>query len=258
MKKFTILVIAISLWIHTSVVFSDETWTTLRNGSRITDIELQDDYVWAKTQGGLIRWDMIDGSYKWFTADDGLISDKLTAIFVSNNSDLWIGTRDGLQKYDGTSFTTYTSQDSDLLENSISGIAEAEDGTMWFSSYGGVLSFDGTKWTEYTAENSGLLVDYTRNITIDNAGIVWITYSAYWSDGKQENYGVVSFDGSTWMNYSTDNSGLGSNDIDAIVVDSNNVKWFKVIAEASMLLPVQGQNKYYFASVIFPFNILLP
>ena len=224
LKTLLKALLVISFVIGGTTVFADETWTYLPYSSRIDDIVIQGDYVWADTNGGLLRWNKLDGSYEWFTEENGLLSNRVGALYVDSNNKLWVGTSKGIQRFDGTAFTTIISENDEYPELSFSGVVEADDGTMWFAGYPGVRSFDGTTWTTYTPENSELLFDYTRCITIDHEGVIWISYSN--SPVNQDPYAVASFDGTKWTNYTKENSGLGSNDIYVICVDSNNVKWF--------------------------------
>lgn len=226
MKTLLKALLVISFVIGGTTVFADDTWTYLPYSSRIDDIVVQDDYVWADTNGGLLRWNKLDGSYEWFTEENGLLSNRISALYVDSNNKLWVGTNKGIQRFDGSAFTTLISENEEYPELYFSEIVEAGDGTMWFAGNLGVWSFDGTTWTTYTPENSELLFDYTRCITIDSEGVIWISYSSNWIEGKEESFGVASFDGSGWRNYSVDNSGLGTNNIDVITVDSKNVKWF--------------------------------
>ncbi|MFC1574263.1 FlgD immunoglobulin-like domain containing protein, partial [Candidatus Latescibacterota bacterium] len=54
------------------------------------------------------------------------------------------------------------------------------------------------------------------NLFIDQHDIIW----------GFSNSGLVFFDGTSWTEYTTENSGLESNAISSISVDQNNTKWF--------------------------------
>jgi len=65
---------------------------------------------------------------------------------------LWFGTADGVSRFDGQTWTTYTEEDG-LADNSVYAIAVDADGTLWFGTADGVSRFDGQTWTTYTEED---------------------------------------------------------------------------------------------------------
>jgi len=113
MKAILIPILVISLVIGGANVFADDTWTYLPYSSSIDDIVLQDDYVWADTNGGLLRWNKIDGSYTWFTEENGLLSNSVGALYVDSDNKLWVGTSKGVQRFDGTTFTTIITENQE-------------------------------------------------------------------------------------------------------------------------------------------------
>ena len=58
---------------------------------------------------------------------------------------IWVGTNEGLVRYDGNSYKTYkySSENSDSISSKrITAIAEAKDGTLWISSYDGLNRYN--------------------------------------------------------------------------------------------------------------------
>lgn len=78
--------------------------------------------------------------FESFTTDDGLVSNYVDYVFVDSYGYLWVGTLDGLNRYDGNSFTSYTQiPDSvSLNNNSIAYIYEDWDRQLWIGTMGGV------------------------------------------------------------------------------------------------------------------------
>jgi ligand-binding sensor domain-containing protein len=58
--------------------------------SKINDMAITADAIWAATDGGLVRWSS-DGSGRAFTSDDGLPFDEPGAIVSAPDGTLWIG-----------------------------------------------------------------------------------------------------------------------------------------------------------------------
>jgi len=146
---------------------------------------------------------------------------------------LWIGTTNGLLKYDLKAETqkVYTTKDG-LLSNMIHTITIGPKGAPWVGTYGGGLShFDGKQWTAYTPYGVGSPLDY-RDWThykkgrglgdlwvyathFDPEGVMWV---ATWK-------GVSRFDGSGFKTYTTDD-GLIDKWVYTLSQDQNGVFWF--------------------------------
>lgn len=68
--------------------------------------------------------------YKYFTVNDGLPSDFVTAIYFDKAGACWIGTDKGLCRYDGAKATVIT-VDEGLGNNMVYSIIEDEQGFIW-------------------------------------------------------------------------------------------------------------------------------
>ena len=102
--------------------------------------------------------------------------------------------------------------------NNIWAIAEQGD-FLWIGTLGGLVKFDKTT-NEVKARyyDSDLGFTEVLSLATDKNGTLWI--------GCLDGGGVTSYDGSSFHNYTTSNSGLPENSVWSIAVDSNNVKWF--------------------------------
>ena len=74
---------------------------------------------------------------KALTEVDGLASNNVLAIFEDSHGTMWFGTTDGLTRYDGENFQTFTTEDG-LAQDTIGLIFEDQRGMLWFAD--GVLS----------------------------------------------------------------------------------------------------------------------
>ena len=80
-----------------------------------------------------------------FDKSDGL-ADRAHDVYEDKDKHIWFGTAEGVQKYDGLRWTTYTVEDG-LVHNKVSAVIQAHDGAMWFGTDQSVLRFDDTDWT---------------------------------------------------------------------------------------------------------------
>ena len=74
---------------------------------------------------------------KILTQSDGLASNTVLTIFEDSQGNMWFGTTDGITRYDGNNFQTFTTDDG-LSRNTIGLIFEDRNGMLWFGD--GVLS----------------------------------------------------------------------------------------------------------------------
>ena len=97
-------------------------------------------------------------SIKQYGVPDGLGSSFIQNIFQDSQGFLWVCTRDGLSRFDGSKFTTYKTADG-LPNPTINSILENADGTFWVATNGGgVCKFDPAgKRRSARGEKSGAL-----------------------------------------------------------------------------------------------------
>jgi ligand-binding sensor domain-containing protein len=74
---------------------------------------------------------------KNFTVEDGLLSNNVETVLHTRDGFLWVGTPDGLLRFDGRHFTLikFLPQDSPIL---VSSLAEAPDGALWVGTRRGL------------------------------------------------------------------------------------------------------------------------
>ncbi len=124
-----------------------------------------------------------------FSINDGLSQSSVTCILQDENHALWIGTQDGLNRFDGKQFEVFSSEDSDGLKSEyIKCGMKTDDGRLWFGTTNGLSVFDPTteRFTHHTVP--GKIALQIEGICIDQQGVFWLATS-----GK----GVVSFDPQT-------------------------------------------------------------
>lgn len=80
-----------------------------------------------------------------FSSENGLSSSRVTVNFVDSRGYLWVGTVDGLHRYDGYDFIVFKYEPGDTLSisnNYISCIEEDKNGDLWIGTNDGLNIFD--------------------------------------------------------------------------------------------------------------------
>jgi ligand-binding sensor domain-containing protein/class 3 adenylate cyclase/predicted metal-dependent HD superfamily phosphohydrolase len=120
-----------------------------------------------------------------FSINEGLSQSSVTCILQDDNHALWVGTQDGLNRFDGKQFEVFSSEDSDGLKSEYikSGIKTA-DGRLWFGTANGLSVFD-PKTERFTYHSiPGKIALQIEGVCLDQNGVLWMA-----TTGK----GVVSF-----------------------------------------------------------------
>ncbi|RPI14527.1 MAG: T9SS C-terminal target domain-containing protein [Ignavibacteriae bacterium] len=151
------------------------------------------------------------------TTNSGLPSNNIFPIAIDTNNIKWIGTSQGLAKFDGANWTIYDTSNSPLPEQSILDLKIDKKNHVWIGTFGGGAAyFDGTNWIIFDTSNSPIPSNLIKSIFIDKYNSKWIGTS---------NKGLAKFTDTTWLIYNTTNSGIPANNITTITIDSNNIKW---------------------------------
>ena len=79
----------------------------------------------------------------------GLINNCSKCIIEDKDRNLWIGTNAGVSRYNGRSFTSYTTAQG-LVNNIVTCIFQDKNGNIWFGTNGGISKYDGKSFTNYT------------------------------------------------------------------------------------------------------------
>lgn len=117
-----------------------------------------------------------------YSIPDGLPSGNATAVIKSRNGLMWIGTENGLCKFDGYTFTTYTNKKGDansISNNWINALAEDSKGRLWVGTMDGLDLFDQhtgrfTRFYHKASNPASLSNDKVWSLLADNSGRVWI------------------------------------------------------------------------------------
>ncbi|MHB9027807.1 MAG: two-component regulator propeller domain-containing protein [Candidatus Latescibacterota bacterium] len=162
---------------------------------------------------------MIGGTWVTYNNENsGLASNDVRAIIFDNNGAVWFGTANGLSKFHGVTWKTYTTADK-LAHNTVNAFAH-EVGSygeeLWVGTDGGVsvlgvkpdaVTF-ATPYTTTNAKYPGMISDKITSAVVDSQHVRWF--------GTDK--GLMSFNGTVWKSYTTADN-LADNHINAIAYE---------------------------------------
>jgi ligand-binding sensor domain-containing protein len=109
----------------------------------------------------------------WRTTD-GLPQNSVQAILQTGDGYLWVGTVEGLARFDGLAFTTFDTSNSAIRRNDITCLQEDRAGALWVGTFHGGLTrhFRGEFRTYGTAD--GLSSEDVNAIAEGPDGTLWV------------------------------------------------------------------------------------
>lgn len=151
----------------------------------------------------------------WDTAS-GLPHNSVLSIAQTPDGYLWLGTEEGLVRFDGVRFTIFDARNTPGLHNSeIFALLLDHKNRLWIGTHGGGLSclYNG-QFTSYTRRN-GLPNDSVRALYEDRNGALWIAMDAA---------GLARFEDGRFRVF-TKADGLPDNTVTAISEDDRGNIW---------------------------------
>lgn len=158
------------------------------------------------------------------------------AYAVDTWGNLWIApsSSQGLFKWDGSSWTQYTTANSSLTNNNVNSIYADTNGMIWIGTLGHLTRIVGNTWTVYDCEGYGLwnpkqIVRSSNNrlYVMDNSSIFC--------------WNIIDETGQVYL--STDNGLLPSSLTRDLIMGSDNYLW---VATGSGLVRARGNNVSFF------------
>ncbi|MBL7990585.1 MAG: hypothetical protein JNN25_04030 [Candidatus Kapabacteria bacterium] len=112
--------------------------------------------------------------HKVWQTEQGLPQNSAYALCQTRDGYLWIGTAEGLARYDGVRFTVFDKNNTPALtSNWISSLAEGSDGRLWIGTRAGVLSYRNGVFRNYSTEGK-LPKTLIRSLLVDRNGGLWV------------------------------------------------------------------------------------
>jgi ligand-binding sensor domain-containing protein/signal transduction histidine kinase len=109
----------------------------------------------------------------WST-DEGLPHNQVRCIFQTRDGYLWVGTQQGLARFDGLSFTTFNQHNTPSFPNNIiTSFAETSDGSLWIGTSGGLARYQGGRFAAYNRAD-GLNAETVNSLCVAPDDSLWI------------------------------------------------------------------------------------
>jgi len=163
-------------------------------------------------EAGLISPDQLSKREFFTKSKNGLVSDLITTMYTDTKDNIWIGTTSGLSKYNGSTFTNYTTSNGPLTNNWILSILEDKDDNIIVGTKSGLNLFDGMQWFYFP-----LFVNIEVNALVEASnGDVWVGTSGY---------GTVQLYYAGGYKQHFDNACTNCNFVNTLFKDSNGTLW---------------------------------
>ena len=107
-----------------------------------------------------------------WTQQHGLPQDTIRAIAQTSDGYLWLGTDEGLARFDGYEFVVFNRDHGDLPSDSVTTLAAAPDGTLWIGTPNGLTQYRDHRFVTYTRKD-GLPDNSIGALLVDHAGVLW-------------------------------------------------------------------------------------
>lgn len=167
--------------------------------------------------------------FKHLTTDEGLSQSNVTCILQDRQGFMWFGTQDGLNKYDGYSFTVYQNdplQPNSLSDNFVVSLYEDRKGQLWVGTDdGGLCRFDKQtgRFIRFISSETGaqsISNNHVIAITEDHQGNLWIATE----DGLNQ-FNLTSHTFIRYQHRSGDPTSLSDNLLQDVLVDRKGQIW---------------------------------
>lgn len=106
-------------------------------------------------------------SYRQYTLRDGLSQMQVTGLIQDSRGYIWIGTKNGVNCFDGEKFVNFKKQDG-LPDNYVISLTEDSNGNIWVSTRTGLVWYDGKKMNKLNFVTNGYIF-----LTSSPDGKVW-------------------------------------------------------------------------------------
>jgi signal transduction histidine kinase/ligand-binding sensor domain-containing protein len=186
--------------------------------------------------------------FTYLTPDDGLSSSIASCIIQDHKGFIWIGTPDGLNRYDGFNFVVYRNKPADsasLADNVVKTLFEDHNKNLFIGTENGLCLYDrnSDRFRNYMLENSSPLKGIfcsVLKIAEDSVGNLWLA----------TNTGLIYFDRLkskiVQFTHDPDNpESLSNNNVEAVLFDKNGSLWVTTRRGLNLYLPDKGTFKHF-------------
>jgi len=151
-----------------------------------------------------------------FGIEEGLPQSSIYSMVQDRNGSIWVGTMNGVSKYNGLNFENFTRKDG-LAENRVTASCLDNNGNIWFGHWSGGISMADLQTNKIATSQPPIikLVKTINAILCDKQGVLWFA---------TEGQGVLKYDHG---NYSvlTHKDGLAADVVSSLMEDKEGAVW---------------------------------
>lgn len=150
---------------------SEEVWEKHAYSDNISSIVFAGPYLWCTAGNCVIRWNTADSTYTLYDSRNGLSGGEYFTMAADRDGALWIGSADGINRFDGTSCRIFRKEDG-LANNMVYQITVLPDNTILARENIGRSRFDGERWTALPSSTPEGW--YIYGVCADTDGVIWM------------------------------------------------------------------------------------
>ena len=162
--------------------------------------------------------------------EDGLSELNPNCMLQDSRGFIWIGTANGLNRYDGYKFKIFRNDlhdTSSLSNNYAQDIKEDKDGNIWIATQGGGLNkFDRKtntfrRYLHHAKNENSISSDFLNKVVVDKDNKIWVAT-------QQDGLDLFDTPSGKWTHYLTDTkkpNSISGNEISTVFKDSRNNIW---------------------------------
>ena len=234
-----------------------ESWTPLTAlptlvGRTIRTVDTDERFVWVGSDKGMSRYDKVFGTWKNYQQEGGhehiethgghwdrhgrkkkdCLSDNVVSSIVTDEQYVWVGTRDGANRFDkiAQQWDQYKTEHG-LPANNITSVSSDGD-SIWVGTNSGIGKYPRTAddlnaWITYTSgteiQPSAVSKEFAESLVTDQIWCITASKRHVWVGTRR---GVSKYDigRDVWKTITVED-GLASDEVSCIAIDGDNV-WF--------------------------------
>ena len=167
--------------------------------------------------------------FEHFGTREGLSQINVNCIIQDSRGFMWIGSRNGLNRYDGYKFITFRYDPKDpqsISNNMITALAEDSDGNIWVATANGLNKYQRNKgvFVRYMHDDhnpASIADNIISRLKFDSDGSLWVATQ----NGGLEHYDLKKKVFEHHLHSATDPHSIGDNNIRTVFRDSQNNLW---------------------------------
>ncbi len=241
--SFSILLI-VGLFFTKNSFGQNPEWMNYKNENWVESIAEENNFLWIASRVGLYRLDKNTGEKELYTSASGLPGHSLTSIAIDENGNKWIGSRDGLAKFDGLQWTYYHPGNSPLPAG-VRALLVDRNNVLWIVTWAyyeagwgnAILKFDGlSTWEIFKSDEIATLPDGGfQNLIEDKWGDIWISMTTVFESLPTHLF-LVRYSEGQWFSYNVPYTADGFGAIRDFATDNSGNIW-AVISNPSIVAP---------------------